>query len=222
MHLIDSFLPVMAYVLGLRATPSDKSGEYKQVRDDVARLLEQSRQSSLEHCCPQEEYDQARFAVCAWIDETLLASDWDQKQLWQREQLQRLYYNTTDAGVELFERLEQLDHRQNDLREVFYLCLALGFKGRYIGRDAELALEQLKASQLKLLLGGEAGRSSLEGMRLFPEAVAPEAATAAFTKSGLTAVDPVLAMVLAAPLILLGILYLVYRYVLNGLVLPVP
>lgn len=221
MHLVDSFMPVIAYLVGLRSSVAQAQPEYQQVRADIGRLISESEASCRNGGIDAQHYDQGRFAVCAWIDEALLASDWSHRQLWQREQLQRLFYNTTEAGVEVFERLEALG-AQREVREVYSLCLALGFKGRYIGEGDAILLEQVKSANLKLLLAEEGGLNCLENTELCPGALAVSPSpvdgnpdTAPF------AMAPLTLMLASAPLILFGVLYLVYRYLLNGLVLQI-
>lgn len=221
MHLIDSFIPVISYVVGFKSAPEGAGPDYRQVSGEIRGLMEQSQVESEAGGIAPDDFDQARFMVCAWIDEALLASDWNQKQLWQREQLQRLYYNTTEAGVEVFDRLEAVGPQQRDVREVYSLCLFLGFKGRYIGEGDEFLLAQLKGSNLKLLMATPAGIPSLEGLELFPEALAPSPHPKQKPKPVSLVITPLIAMLVAAPLILFALLYLIYRYVLNGLVLPI-
>lgn len=221
MHLIDSFIPVISYVVSFRNAPDAARADYREVSGEIRSLIEQSQVESEAGGIAPEEFDQGRFMVCAWIDEALLASDWNQKALWQREQLQRLYYSTTEAGVEVFDRLEALGARQRDVREVYSLCLSLGFKGRYIREGDGLLLEQLKASNLKLLVATPSGTPSIEGMELFPEATATSPHPKQKPKPVSFAITPLMAMLVAAPLILFALLYLIYRYVLNGLVLPI-
>jgi type VI secretion system protein ImpK len=111
MRLIDSFMPLIAFVVDFRAACRDTPRSYQEVKGEIAQLLLQAEQACGREAVPSDEFDLARFAVCSWIDETLLGSDWRDKQLWQREQLQRLYYRTTEAGVELFDRLQALGAR---------------------------------------------------------------------------------------------------------------
>ena len=59
------------------------------MKADVLRLLGQSEECVRKGLFSQEEYDQARFAVCAWADEAILSSGWKEKAQWQREQLQQ-------------------------------------------------------------------------------------------------------------------------------------
>lgn len=218
MHPIDAFMPLIARVVDLRSELQGEQPGYEQVQEEIRRLLVLSEETCRTAGLDQADYDQARFAVCAWIDETVLASGWSGKQKWQHDQLQRAYYQTTEAGVEVFERLERLQPQQRDLREVFYLCLALGFRGRYIRPGDDILLEQLKTSNLKLL-ENLADLPPLDKIELFPGAIdkkPPESPSA-----GSLAITPFNAVAVAAPLILFVFLYLIYRFVLNGLALPV-
>ena len=215
MHLTDCFMDVVAYVVYFQKSAHVKQPPYEQVKADITRLLTQSEQCIQKGSFSQEDYDQARFVICAWVDETILASNWNQKNNWQKEQLQRIYYNTTGAGEEVFERLNNLGLHQREVREVYYLCLTLGFKGRYCKGGDEFLLEQLKISNLKFLMGSSVGLLSLERGELFPEAYPVQAAEITpqkqkFKFSVLTISG------IAAPVILFGLLFLIYHFTLSG------
>lgn len=218
MHLIDAFMPVIARVVQLRVSSAADQPEYEVVRHEIGRLLAYSETISREAGIDLREYDEAKFVVCAWIDEVVLASAWRGKALWQHEQLQRLHYQTTDAGVEVFERLDALQPHQHDVREVYSHCLALGFRGRYIGEGDALLLEQLKKTHLARLLGEDAAVRDFGRSELFPGAA--DIGTDAAPRPKGTAVTPLQAVALTAPIILFVFLYLVYRFVLNGLAVP--
>ena len=216
MHLTDCFMPLVAYVAYFKQNAGVRQPPFEQVKGDIQRLLSECETCAKRGAFSPEDYDQARFMVCAWVDEAILSSPWNQKGLWQREQLQRLYYNTTDAGEEVFERLNGLGFHQQDVREVYYLCLALGFKGRFINQGDEFLLEQLKLSNLKFLLGSSVGVPSLERTELFPEAypthsveIAPQGSRFRFSLVTISA--------LAGPLVLIGVLYMIYHFTLNGI-----
>lgn len=219
MRLIDCFMPLIAYVVEFRNALPRCEADYPQVKDELRRLLAQSEAMSRGAGCDQDEFDRSRFIVCAWVDETLLASQWPDRQLWQHEQLQRLYYQTTDAGVEAFERLDALGQQQQ-VREVYCLCLALGFRGRYIGEQGEFLLEQLRTANLKLLWEAAEAVPALNGLTLFPASLAEQPASAVGVKEPSFLSTPWAAVLIAAPVVLFAVMYLVYRYVLNGLLLP--
>ncbi|RJR17431.1 MAG: DotU family type IV/VI secretion system protein [Nitrospiraceae bacterium] len=216
MHLTDCFMELVAYVAYFKKTVNTKQPPFEQVKADVTRLLTQSENCLRKGLYPQDEFDQARFAVCAWVDEVVLGSAWTHKGLWQRELLQRIYYNTAEAGEEFFERLNNVGLHQRDVREVYYLCLALGFMGRYGRKGDEFLLEQLKASNLKLLAGSSVGVPSLERTDLFPEAysaapvdMGPQKQKFRFSLFNI--------IMLAAPIVLFGLLFIIYRFSLSGI-----
>jgi type VI secretion system protein ImpK len=214
-HLTDCFIDLVAYVAYFQKSVAVKQPPYDKVKADILRLLAQGEAVLKKGQFSREEYDQARFIVCAWIDEAILSSPWNQKSQWQREQLQRVYYQTTEAGEEAFERLNAVGLHQRDVREVYYLCMALGFTGRYCKKGDEYLLDQLKTSNLKILLGSSTGLPSLEKSELFPEAYPKDPFEAdpqrrRFGSSVLTLVG------LAAPVLLFGFLYLIYRFTLSG------
>ena len=216
MHLTDCFVDLMAYVSYFLKSVTERQPPYSQVKADILRLLGQGEECIRKGLFPRDEYDLARFAVCAWVDEAILNSAWKEKAQWQKEQLQRVYYRTTEAGEEFFERLNTVGLQQRGVREVYYLCLALGFMGRHCHPGDEFLLGQLKASNLKLLLGTSVGIPSLEREQLFPDAypverfeVAPRERRFRFSITTVAC--------LAAPVVLFGLLYLIYRFALSGI-----
>lgn len=216
MRLSDCFVDLIAYVVYFRRSAAARQPAFEQVKADVARLLAQSESAVRRGEVPQDEYEQAKFAVCAWVDEAILASQWAHKGLWQREQLQRVHFGTTDAGEEFFERLNGLGFQQQEVREVYYLCLALGFMGRYCHPGDEFLLEQLKTSNLKLLLGTSAGIPSLERAELFPEAYPAQSAAPA-PQAKKPALSPLAVAAVAGPVALFVILWVIYRFSLGGI-----
>ena len=216
MHLSDCFMDIMAYVTYLLKSVETKQPPYEEVKNDIRRLLTESENFVARGLFPRDDYEQARFALCAWVDEAILSSHWQHKNRWLNDQLQRLHYNTTDAGEEFFTRLNSVGLHQREVREVYYLCLALGFTGRYCHSGDEYNLEQVKTSNLKLLLGSSVGLPSLERTDLFPEA--HPTGTPESGKQKIRAGSRlVTAIGLVAPVALFCILYLIYRFTLSGI-----
>jgi len=215
MHLSDCFMDTMAYVTYLLKSVESKQPPYEEVKSNIRRLLSESGTFVSRGLFSLEDYDQARFAICAWVDEAILSSAWNQKSFWLKDQLQRLHYNTTDAGEEFFDRLGAIGLHQREVREVYYLCLALGFIGKHCHKNDEYQLEQIKTSNLKLLLGSSVGLPSLERADLFPEAY-PGKTTETGKQKIRVGSRLVTAFCLAAPVLLFCILYFIYRFTLNG------
>ncbi|HZU21610.1 MAG TPA: DotU family type IV/VI secretion system protein [Terriglobales bacterium] len=91
-----------------------------------------------------EDVQKAILALVAFIDESVLNSRNPVFADWSRRPLQEELYGRHIAGELFFETLQQLLTRLDsietaDLLEVYYLCLALGYRGRYVGAPGELA-----------------------------------------------------------------------------------
>jgi type VI secretion system protein ImpK len=216
MHMTDCFMQLIAYVIHFQRGAAGRQPAFDQVKADIRRLLSESDNCARKAGFSPDDYDRGRFMVCAWVDEAILGSAWNQKNLWQREQLQRLFYQTTDAGEEVFDRLNALEFHQREVREIYYLCLALGFKGRFIHQGDEFLLDQVKTSNLKLLLGSSMGVPSLERAELFPEACpagtpVPASRSRGFRFSALTMAA------FAAPVFLFAALFLIFHFILGGI-----
>jgi type VI secretion system protein ImpK len=92
---------------------------------------------------PDVELAEARYALVAFIDEQVLKSTWFGRTEWMSQPLQLLNYREYTAGENFFVRLRS--HLQSGARplalEIYYLCLALGFRGAYgvTGETAAIA-----------------------------------------------------------------------------------
>ncbi len=212
MHLSDCFIDLIAYVTYFLRSVETRQPAFERVRSDIQRLVAASEENVKKGLVTQEDYDHARFAVFAWIDEMVLASAWNHREQWLREQLQRVHYNTTDAGEKFYERLAALGTHQREVREIYYLCLALGFKGRH--HSDEYALEQLKTSSLKLLMGSSLGIPSLERIELFPEAW-PAGQMNLGTRKRRPRWSWFTVACVAGPAVLFGLLFVIYTFILD-------
>ena len=131
-RLAEIFAACFTLILQLRS--AQDFGDPEVLRRRIKDLLDRAGQEALRAGIPSEDLREARFAIVAFIDETILASDWHRRDVWMARPLQLELYDRFDAGEEFFVRLEQL-REQPALRaealEVYYLCMALGFKGKY-------------------------------------------------------------------------------------------
>lgn len=216
MRLSDCFMEIIVYTAFVVRDNGMEKPPYEQVRGNIQRLITNSEAAFEKYGFSHEDYDLARFAVFAWVDEMVLASNWQGRQQWQREQLQRQYYQTADAGELFFDRLNSIGPHQRDVREVYYLCLSLGFSGQYCNPGDDFLLDQLRTSNLKLLTGSSVGVPSLSEQELFPEAY-PAATAEAGNLPRQRRWSTFTLLCAAAPLVLYGVLFLVYRFILHNI-----
>lgn len=216
MRLTDCFMELIAYVAYFVRGGTVRQASFEQVRADIQRLISGAEARFNTGSFPREDYDLARFAVFAWIDEVILSSQWSERQRWQGEQLQRTYYRTADAGEGFFERLNLLGPHQSEVREVYYLCLAMGFMGRYCHEGDDYLLEQLKTTNLKVLSGSSMTLPSLEGRELFPEAYPSETEMPAAPSKSAGRLPFFTLFCIGCPILLYAGLFLIYRFVLGS------
>ena len=111
------------------------------------RALKQGQENGY----PDEDWQEAWFAVCAWTDEMLLCSEWPERDRWESRQLQRVYFQTMNGGEEFFRRLYALPPEKGEVREMYLYCLASGFKGRFFSPGDEKKLSEIYHVHLQMI-----------------------------------------------------------------------
>jgi type IV/VI secretion system ImpK/VasF family protein len=150
-NLRELFSDLFAYVLLCEHTiqHGESQPAYAQVQGEITALLRRAEDTAKRQGMLDQEYQEAQFAVVAWVDETILNNTmWKDHNQWKASPLQVEYYQTRNAGEEFFDHLDRLRPDQKEIRELYYLCLSLGFKGQYfLGREDELRLIQIRHEQ---------------------------------------------------------------------------
>ncbi len=83
---------------------------------------------------PRPKVTAARYLLCTFIDEVIAQTPWGAGGA-GRSLLQEFHeeYSGGEKAFQLLERLGQDAAANADLLELFYICLRLGFEGRYLG-----------------------------------------------------------------------------------------
>ncbi len=219
MRLIDCFIEIITYASCFLKTAVDEQPETSVVDHTYAALFERAEDKMKKGKFDHEAWDSARFAVCAWVDEIILCSSWEGRSTWLHNQLQRVYYKSTNAGEEFFERLDRLEPEARDVREIYAYCLALGFKGRYFRKEDEPLLENIRNKNLKYIRDDSVLDMTREGAaNLFPGGYKTllESSGPRPRKAGIFSAFVVTFLIL--PPVLFGILFVVYNDILKKIV----
>ena len=111
-----------------------------------------------------EDVKLAAFATVALLDESILNSRNPLFADWPRKPLQEEMFGIHVAGETFFQYAQQVLGRADsaeaaDLLEVYYLCLLLGYSGRYsVGNRGELkAVMDEMAAKIRRIRGGYSG-----------------------------------------------------------------
>ena len=155
-RLIDAATPLLGLVIRVRRLADFRSVEhlYQRVVDDV---------SAIDRELVEQGYERPtvvayRYVLCAFIDEAVLGTDWGAHSVWSQHSLLSRFHNETWGGEKVFAilaRMEKEPDRYRDMLSFIYLCLCLGFEGRYKvmdnGRDEYEQIVRGLHVQLKTL-----------------------------------------------------------------------
>lgn len=129
--LVGLASPALELVLKLQAGIVVPSGDLRRTFEQMLEELEQ-RGATLRYS--ERHVQSIKFALAAFIDETVLTNDFALREEWEKYPLQLEYFGEQLAGMKFFERLDEMlksPETEADALEVYYLCLLLGFKGKY-------------------------------------------------------------------------------------------
>ena len=76
----------------------------------------------------------ARYVLCTVVDEAVVTTPWGNESEWSQMSLLSSFHNETFGGEKFFRMLDVLlkdPVKYLSLLELMYLCLALGFEGKY-------------------------------------------------------------------------------------------
>lgn len=212
------FIELFTYAALFEKTCAQKQRGHAEVHAQISQLLAASAKLSTDSGIDPRDYDDARFAVCAWLDEMLMNLPWTHRNEWQRSLLQTELYATTNAGEEFFERLNRLGKNQNHIREIYFMCLCLGFMGRYCHPGDEILLGQLKLSNINELLGSRASMDYYSRDVMFNcayESLGSERSRF-LPIPRLSSIFSNKLFVILIPIVILVGLFIVYTFVLDG------
>ena len=130
--LVRAASPLILLAGQLRHTPTatDVPAVRQVVLDEIRRFEERARTSGV----APEVVNAARYALCAAIDEAVLSTPWGAHSEWAQQSLLVALHREAWGGQKFFDMLERVSadpSRHIDLMELQYLCLAVGFAGKY-------------------------------------------------------------------------------------------
>jgi type VI secretion system protein ImpK len=130
--LIQAAAPLLQLLGRLRNTYSQPDpGELRERAIQQIRAFEQSARDAN---VPMDQLRPAHYALCASLDDVVLNTPWGSAGGWAARSLVSSFHQEVRSGERFFDLLGQL--RQNPgtflpVLELMYLCLSLGFQGRY-------------------------------------------------------------------------------------------
>lgn len=203
-RLSEIFATCFTLILQLRA--ADEFGDPEVLRRRVKDLLDSAEREALRTGVSPDNIQMAKFAIVAFIDETIISSNWSQKDRWVSTPLQLDLYDQYDAGETFFTRLDKLREQPKanaEALEVYYLCMTLGFKGKYQLHEQERLREIIEGTYDEL--------QRLPGMK--PKALSPHGKPRGQVATEVKSKMPTWVIAVAAALIGLVIYMGMYFYI---------
>jgi type VI secretion system protein ImpK len=137
--LADLSGPIFKLALGLDKESADIDAGTLAARFDDAFKEFEANATRLN--APLANIRLAKYAMTAFIDQKVLTSDLALKDAWLEKPLQMTYFDDFNAGEEFYVKLDQVrnggDSGRFEVAEVFYLCLVMGFTGKYGDKRGE-------------------------------------------------------------------------------------
>jgi type VI secretion system protein ImpK len=134
-NLAQSFQELITAVVRLRCDRQAVSSA-EVFRNQVQSAIRTAERNAKALGYAEEDVKSATFALVAFLDESILNLRKPVFNEWVRRPLQEEMFGRHVAGETFFRQLEEILGRRDapavaDLLEVYYLCLLLGYLGRY-------------------------------------------------------------------------------------------
>ncbi len=132
--------PILSAVPQLRAAESHP--DPARLKETLQDLVEAFEAGAGNAGTSDEVLEASVYALCCLADDAAASTAWGSD--WEKSGLLKVMRDETGGGAEFFELLKAMQEKpaaDADLLELLYICLALGFEGRY--RGTEGGIEEL-------------------------------------------------------------------------------
>lgn len=159
--LISAASKLLGAIIKLRTTMnhSNVPDLHKRLTQEIQNFEREAKQLSL----APEIVLTARYVLCSVVDEVVLSTPWGAASGWSQHSLLSLFHKETFGGEKCFlilQRTLETPGSHLQLLELFYLCLSLGFQGKY--RLVQRGYEQLEQIRENLYRTIESHRPPME------------------------------------------------------------
>jgi type VI secretion system protein ImpK len=147
--------PIFDLILRLKAGIVQPSND---LRPRCAKLLDEFEKRAERYRFNHKVVRVSKFALASFIDETILTNDFPLKDEWEKYPLQLEYFGEQLAGNKFFNKLEAMLKQMKvtkDAVEIYYVCMLLGFKGRYAVYEQEKLLSVMQKTAKALVKVGK-------------------------------------------------------------------
>jgi type VI secretion system protein ImpK len=130
--IIQAAAPLLT--LGARLSTSVQQANIATLRQQAVQEVRAFEERMRGAGVVAEDAVVARYVLCGFMDAAVLNTPWGAQGDWASQSLLVLFHKEVSSGEKFFDILERLrgdPRRYIDLIELVYVCLALGYEGKY-------------------------------------------------------------------------------------------
>jgi type VI secretion system protein ImpK len=129
--IVAGAAPLLSECVRLKNCP--QVNDIAELNKSLSAAITQFHHRALQAGIESRQIMAARYILCAMLDETIGSTSWGEEH-WGQMSLLSAFHNETFGGVKFFQLLTGLKGnpiKHQSMLELIYLCLSLGFEGRY-------------------------------------------------------------------------------------------
>ncbi|QZI73104.1 type IVB secretion system protein IcmH/DotU [Pseudomonas protegens] len=118
----------------VRLKHSKSAEDLRALNTHLSAGLKQFDTRALQDGAQSSQVMAARYVLCTVVDEAVVSTSWGNESEWSQMSLLSSFHNETFGGEKFFQLLDRLSKnpvKHLPMLELMYLCLALGFEGKY-------------------------------------------------------------------------------------------
>lgn len=149
--------PFSRFMVDVTVALDAKTLSAQELVIELSQSFKNTQASAIDFGAQKEAINAALFAVCVWADEQIMNAEWDGvSEIWSNTLLQKEFFNTNLGGELFYEKLDALFGDTMIAHDVYALCLAQGFKGKYVFNleMQDLEIKKKKAIEISLAYSG--------------------------------------------------------------------
>ena len=122
------------FLIVIRMREAEDLGDPAALRKLIMYFIDLFRKNCITAGIGKDTVEEAIYAIVALIDETVLSVPGVCRDYWFDRPLQLDLFGDNIAGEEFYVRLQRMlaqAEKKKDVLEVYYLCMSLGFEGKF-------------------------------------------------------------------------------------------
>lgn len=109
---------------------NDENGLHSRLINEIKLFEKHSKELMIK----PEVVLASRYILCSMLDEAIMNTPWGSSGSWSQHTLLSTFHNETSGGEKFYlvlDRMRETPAENIDILELMYLCLSIGFEGKY-------------------------------------------------------------------------------------------